>query len=315
MDQNDLIALQEQPKKSGWLDSIKAALPQAPVFAFLERFDTFMEKKKRFLKKGEILFEPGENPYFYIVASWWLGIFRINATGEKKEIGRVYTGAFAGEGVFSGRNTKEVQAESLTENTIIIALEREDMEYYENVDAITIMQLYKHINNVTSLRLQESGKELALMYESAQKIQEFRETGKQWLIDTIQFLRKSFGFESCILIEEHRFIPGLYIYKYNSKTPFLGLMQSKIDDGISLAEWELKGDILSMRADQPKYCAPLLLGGESVGYILSAKNPGEKFGDSEKRVLSHITPMVASMLRDMQSAADEKAKEHLASAL
>ncbi len=76
------------------LDSIRSNLKIAPVMAFLDKFDTFIAKKKKILAKDEVLFEPGENPYFYIVASGAIGIFRINPTGEKKEVGKVYTGSF-----------------------------------------------------------------------------------------------------------------------------------------------------------------------------------------------------------------------------
>lgn len=116
---------------------------------------------------------------------------------------------------------KEVEAVSLTESTGVLALRKEDMEYYESIDTTTMMHLYKHINNVTSLRLQDAGKELAIMYESAQKIQEFRENGKKGLIDALMFLRNTFQFESCILIESHQYVPGLYIYRFNTKSPLL----------------------------------------------------------------------------------------------
>lgn len=76
------------------LDSIKAALPQAPVFAFIEKFDTFVQKKKRILAKEEALFEPGENPYLYIVTSGALAVFRITPSGEQKEVGKAYAGSF-----------------------------------------------------------------------------------------------------------------------------------------------------------------------------------------------------------------------------
>lgn len=161
--------------------------------------------------------------------------------------------------MLSGRFLKEVQAVSLTESTTVLALEKEDMEYYETIDAKTMMHLYKHINNITSLRLQDAGKELAIMYESAQKIQEFRENGKNGLMDALLFLRDTFQFESCILIEEHQYVPGLHIYRYNTKSPLLGLVQSKVEDGLVFVEGEIKGDLLSMRAEQPKYCAPLRL--------------------------------------------------------
>jgi CRP-like cAMP-binding protein len=275
------------------LEAFRLTLPQAPVFAFLEKFDAHIQKKKRILTKGETLFDPGENPYFYIVASGGLGIFRINASGEKKEIGRTYAGAFVGEGILSDRYIKEVQAVSLTESTSVFALEKEDIEYYETIDTATMMHLYKHINNVTSLRLQDSGKELAIMYESAQKIQEFREHGKQGLMDSIVFLRNIFGFESCILIENHPYVPGLCIYRYNTKSPLIGLIQSKVESDKIFEAGEISGDLLSMRSDQPKFCTPLMLGEQILGYLICAKHTDAHFTDSERRTLEHVGPMIA----------------------
>lgn len=77
---------QELPNLQKGLESLKAGLAVTPVFAFLEKFDEFTKKKKKNLASGEILFEPGESPYFYVVSSGALKIFRINPTGEKKEI-------------------------------------------------------------------------------------------------------------------------------------------------------------------------------------------------------------------------------------
>lgn len=87
---------QENPTPS-LLNSLKAGFASAPVFTFLEKFDAFFKKKKRILSQNEVLFEPGENPYFFIVASGALGVYRVNPSGEQKEIGRVYAGGFIGE--------------------------------------------------------------------------------------------------------------------------------------------------------------------------------------------------------------------------
>ena len=56
-----------------------------------------------------------------------------------------------------------------------MALTRADIEYLESQDAATLANLYKHINNITSLRLADTSNELALMYEATQKFQEYRE--------------------------------------------------------------------------------------------------------------------------------------------
>ncbi len=161
------------------LDTLRGSLRQAPVLAFLKKFDLFTKKKEKILSKDQVLFEPGEDPYLYIVSSGALGIYRVNPTGESKEIGRVYTGAFIGEGVINDRNLKEVRASSIVECTRVVCLTRADMESLEKQSPETLALLYKHITDITSQRLAESGKELALLYESTQKFQEFRERGSK----------------------------------------------------------------------------------------------------------------------------------------
>lgn len=79
------------------LSALKQSLAIHPILAFLDGFDSFFKKKKRFLTNNEVLFTPGENPYFYIVSSGTLSILRLTPTGEKKEVGRAYTGSFIGE--------------------------------------------------------------------------------------------------------------------------------------------------------------------------------------------------------------------------
>lgn len=44
-----------------------------------------------------------------------------------------------------------------------------------------------------------------------------------------------------------------------------------------------------------------------MGYFICAKNPGVNFTDSEKRTLSHVAPMIAGMLHEIQRSDDAKA--------
>ncbi len=53
---------------SNGLRGLREQMANAPVLAFLDRFDSFLDKKKKILSKNEILFSPGENPYLYIVS-------------------------------------------------------------------------------------------------------------------------------------------------------------------------------------------------------------------------------------------------------
>lgn len=217
------------------LEGLKAGLAVAPVFAFLEKFDEFAKKKKRALVEGEVLFEPGESPYFYIVTSGALKIFRINPTGDKKEIGKAYAGSFIGEGILSGRLQKDVQAEAYVASSVI-TLTKEDFEYLESLSPETLMALYKHLNNATSLRLAETGKELALLYETTEKINSYKERGERGLLDAINLLKKSLSLDYIVAIEQHVAVPGLLVYKFNTRFPSIWPINQKVGSEISFTD-------------------------------------------------------------------------------
>jgi CRP-like cAMP-binding protein len=296
------------------LNILRENLANAPVLVFLERFDAFISKKKKFLSKWEALFEPGENPYLYIVASGGLAIFRMNLSGEAKEVSRVYTGGFIGEGVLSDRTQKEVRAVSLTEKTVVVYLERADIEYLETQDATTLANLYKHINNITSLRLADTSKELALMYEATQKFQEYRELGGQGLLLAINYLRKSLAFDSILMIEEHPFVPWLLVQKYNTKFPSVWPLNQKVESDVVFTSGEFVGSISTVRSDQKAYCQPLLLWEKSLGFLIVAGKIDASISDGEVRILEHLAPVIASMLASVQIESDNKARALSASA-
>ena len=65
-----------------------------PIFAYLEKFDTYFRQKKRLLEAGERLFTLGKNEDFYIIISGGLDIFRYTTEGKRSEIGKAYAGSF-----------------------------------------------------------------------------------------------------------------------------------------------------------------------------------------------------------------------------
>jgi CRP-like cAMP-binding protein len=236
--------LPETPKPG--FEGLRKELLVAPIIAFLDRFDTFAQKKKKVLAKDEMLFEPGDNPYLYIVASGALGIFRVNPSGEIKEVGKVYTGSFIGEGILSDRNAKDVMAKSITERTEIVSMDKAEAEYLEAQDPAMLAKFYKHINNITSMRLAESGRELSLMYESTQKLQEFQEQGQQGLLSAVNHLRNLLELDSVLMIEQHPYVPGILVYKYNTKFPSIWPMNQKVDSSVVLKPGFSQPDLLTL---------------------------------------------------------------------
>jgi len=161
------------------LSALKQSLMVHPIVQFLESFDSFFKKKKKALKVHEVLFSPGENPYFYIISSGALSVSQFTPTGEKKEVGRVYAGSFIGEGVLFDRNQKDVEAVAIGEGTSVVALTKSDIVYLERENPEKILSLYKHIIEISNGRLLESGKELASLYEMNMKIDQLSRLGDQ----------------------------------------------------------------------------------------------------------------------------------------
>lgn len=285
---------------------LRKELTIAPVLAFLDRFDGFVQKKKKTLGKGEILFEPGENPFLYIVSSGALGIFRINPSGDIKELGKVYTGAFIGEGVLSDRNTKDVLVNSVTEKTIVVALTKEEIEFLESQDPAILAKLYKHINNVTSLRLSETGKELALMYEYTQKFKEYQELWQRGLIAGVNHMKDMLALDAILMIEQHPFVPGLFVYKYNTKFPTVWPMNQKVDPKITITPGFSQVEFLTLEQAWDLYIEPMTMTGEIIGYLVAVKKNGSVMSDSDMRIMKHATPMITTMLREVQYKQNEK---------
>ncbi len=285
---------------------LRKELAVAPVLAFLDRFDRFVSKKKKIMAKNEVLFEPGENPFLYIVASGALGIFRVNPSGDTKELWKVYTGAFIGEGILSDRNTKDVLVHSITERTIVVPLTKEEIEYLETQDPAILAKLYKHINNITSLRLSDTGKELSLMYEFTQKFQEFQELGQRWLLASLKHMRDMLELDTILMIEQHPYVPGLLIYKYNTRFPSVWPMNQKVDSSVVLTPGFSQPNLLTLNQEQSLYVEPMVLGGQTIGYLVVARKKDKILLDSDIRILQHISPMIATMLREVQYQKNEQ---------
>lgn len=301
----------ELPTLQKGLEGLKAGIAVTPVFAFLEKFDEFAKKKKKMLAAGEVLFEPGESPYFYIVSSGALKIFRINPSGEKKEIGKAYAGSFIGEGVLSGRQMKEVQAEAYVPSAVVM-LTKDDLDYLESLSPETLLRFYKHLNDTTSLRLGDTGKELALLYETTEKINSYKERGEKGLLDAISLLKKSLSLDYIIAIEQHAAVPGLLVYKFNTRFPSIWPINQKVGTEIAVSEEKeavVSGEVLGTSETDSVHMLPLVSAGELRGFLaLGKKGADAKFSDYEIRIAENLAPLFASMIENNQRLAENKAK-------
>lgn len=293
------------------LGALKQSLAIHPILAFLEGFDNFFKKKKRALVNNEVLFTPGENPYFYIVSSGALSILRMTPTGEKKEIGRAYMGSFIGEGVLFDRNQKDVEAVAIGEGASVVALTKADIVYLESQNPEKILTLYKHIIEMTNGRLLDSGKELASLYEMNTKIDELSKLGEQGFKDIIDHISKTINVDYIISVEQHPAVPGLFIHKYNSRFrsiwPINQKAISEIRPNMPVGEMISTGNILGTHENDSLYLLPLKTRENLKGYFILGKKDKGTFEDTDIRMMNNVSPLLGSMIENNQTLAERKA--------
>lgn len=308
---HEITKTPETAKLKRSLGALKQSLTIHPILAFLEGFDSFFKKKKRSLVNNEVLFTPGENPYFYIVSSGALSILRMTPTGEKKEVGRAYTGGFIGEGILFDRNQKDVEAVAIGEGASVVTLTKADIVYLESQSPEKILNLYKYIIEVGNGRLLESGKELASLYEMNTKIDELSKLGEQGFKDIIDHISKTIGVDYILFVEQHPAVPGLFVYKYNSRFPSIWPINQKTEGEIwenePMGELESTGTILGTQQSDRLYLLPLKTREALKGYFLLGKKDQGNFDDTDIRMMSNIAPLLGSMIENNQTLAEKKA--------
>ncbi|MDD5377462.1 MAG: cyclic nucleotide-binding domain-containing protein [Candidatus Gracilibacteria bacterium] len=293
------------------LGALKQSLTIHPILAFLDGFDSFFKKKKRALVNNEVLFTPGENPYFYIVSSGALAILRSTPTGEKKEVGRAYMGSFIGEGILFDRNQKDVEAVAIGEGASVVTLTKADIVYLESQNPEKILALYKYIIEVSNGRLLDSGKELASLYEMNTKIDELSKLGEQGFKDIIDHISKTIDVDYILSVEQHPAVPGLFIHKYNSRFPSIWPINQKAANEIHgnepAGEIKSTGEILGTDTNDTLYLLPIRTRETLKGYFLLGKKDKGTFADTDIRMMNNIAPLLGSMIENNQTLAEKKA--------
>ena len=118
--------------------------------------------------------------------------------------------------MISGRTLKEVEAVSALPHTEVVTYTKEDLEYLESLSPETMMDLYKHIMNVTSIRLANSGKELALLSEAAILMEEFKQEGERGFFNAMKHIQTILNLDYVIQVEQHPVVSNLLSYKYDT---------------------------------------------------------------------------------------------------
>ena len=121
-------------------------------------------------------------------------------------------------------------------------------------------------------------------------------------------MKTSLSLDSVVMIEEHPFVPGLLVYKYNTKFPSVFPLNQKVEEVMTFSRGPIADGVLTIRADQDSYCMPMLLGEKTIGYIVVAAALGKKIEDGDIRLLEHLSPMIASMVVSVQLETDARAR-------
>lgn len=210
-------------KKMPTLAELKSMMPakkENPILAYLDTFDKEWKKRKLALRSGEILFSPGEDPHLYIITKGLVNILRNTASGETKEIGNARAGSFMGEGILFGRVKKDVSAVAGSDDVEVFAVTKEDINKLKEKQPQAALDLYEYVIEITNKRLLDTGEELATIYDATNKLSDLSEDeiGEANFWKILEALTRVTNVDYAIYIEQHPALPGLFVYKADTRT-------------------------------------------------------------------------------------------------
>lgn len=281
-----------------------------PILAYLDKFDTYFKKKKKILEAGQILFSPGKDDNFYIIASWNLSILKHISDWQKKEIGKAYSWSFIWEWIIFWRNQKDVEAVADSQCEVF-ALKKEDLKKLENEFPQEAIALYAYIIEITNKRLLDSGKELANIYDATKTLVELSKNWEKWFLDIMEYVKNLLWVDYIIYIENHPAVSWFFIYKYNTKVSLLSKMNQKAWNEITENMWWHLEDttwILWVHPWDSAYVITLKNNSKLKWYFIAWKKYWV-ITDNEMRISSNIGHLIGSIIENNQNIAESKAKE------
>ncbi len=282
------------------VNKLKQTISAFSVFAFIEKFDERFKKKKKILSKGEILFEPGQNPYLYIIISGTLSIIRGTENGGKKEIWRAYAGSFIGEGILFWQDIKTVAASVLTEQATILKLSKEDIAKIEELDPAQAIDFYKNILlRQTNERLLDAGKELADIYELTNILSEKSKDGEDGFYDIMKSIEQTLWVDSILFIETHPFLKDFSSLRYDTKkgsTPISERFQEIPPE--NMKEYTL--------SDKTTVIPLELKTGNTIQWYFLMRKKGKTFKDDRVRIAKNIAPVLWAIVSANKQTRDQK---------
>lgn len=280
-----------------------------PIIAYLEKFDNFFKKQKRFLKEWEKLFSPGKDNYLYMITAWSLDIFGYSNEWERKEIWKVYAWSFIWEWVIFGRFQKDVEAIACSKSEVF-AFTQEDLARLEKEFPKEALELYKHIIEITNKRLLDSWKELANIYEATNKIIDLAKNWENWFFESMLYLKSLLWVDYVIYIENHPALDNFLYYKYNTNLKNFGIINQRVWQEITPdMEWLIDNHfwILGAFPDDSVYAIPLKNMNKLKWFLLAWKRKWV-ITDNQMRICKNIWTLLGSVVENNQKEADVKAR-------
>jgi len=206
--------------------------------------------------------------------------------------------------VLFGRNTKDVEAVACTKNTSVIPLTRSDIDAMAEKHPERVNSLYRYIIEMTSARLADTSRELALVYEMSERINEFSSSGATGLKNIVDYMTNALGVGYILYVEKHPLVADLLIYKYSSKFPSVRPI-NQITDGelrATMQEGELEPNeaILGTSKKDFLYLLPLRANSGLRGFLLIGAKDRSALDDAKLRILHNLSPLLASIIENQQ---------------
>lgn len=279
---------------------------QNPILAYIEKFDEYFKKKKRFLKNWEILFDIWNDSNIYIVKSWIILIYSYMADWDRKEIFKTREGWFIWEWIIFWRNIKDVEAVSFWFSEVY-PLNLDDLKKIEIENPTEAIEIYKYIIEITNKRLLDTSKELASIYDATNKIMEFAKTGENWFIDIILYMKNLLKADYIIYVENHQLVDWLFFYKYNTILKKLGPINKKAWKEITKdLSWIISSkDFYRQKPTDNIFALPLKTGEKLKWFFLIWKQ--NEITDNEIRIWNNLWFLLGSIIESNQEKKEQKA--------
>jgi hypothetical protein len=214
-----------------------------------------------------------------------------------------------GEGILFGRIKKDVSAVAGTDGVEAFAVTKEDIDKLKEKNPQAALDLYEYIIEITNKRLLDTGEELATIYDATSKLSNLseEESGEASFWKVLEDLTKVTNVNYAIYVEQHPALPGLFVYKFDTRTESKKAINEKAGTEITPdMSGNLKHIIIrGTHPDHALYALPLGQKDNLKGFIILAKNRG-LFTDNQIRIFKNLALPLAAIITENQKQTEQK---------